>query len=170
MEQEWCQSVTDATAVFTRIDRDLGALDSWVSLDEHKLKEFEMTLHSFEDDYSWVLFRVHALEQKKKEYEERIEMLEMGVAFLKSNMQVDAMRIQRLEECLEDIVATMATMSKHLCSCKQKSPVASPRAGSLLEYASDDTYVTPLMVLETRVLMRPVGELEVTVNQVGSGG
>jgi len=40
------------------------------------------------------------LEQKKKEYEERIETLEMGVAFLKSNTQVDTMRIQRLEECL----------------------------------------------------------------------
>jgi len=64
----------------------------------------------------------------------------------------------------------MASMSQHLCLCGQKSPVASPRTGSLLEYTSDSAYVTPLMASTDRVLMRPVGELEVTVNQVGSGG
>jgi len=43
-------------------------------------------------------------------------------------------------------------------------------ARSLLEYASDEAYVTPLMASDDRVLMVPVGELEVIVNQVGSGG
>ena len=32
----------------------------------------------------------------------------------------DAMRIQRLEERLEDVVSTMAAMSDHLCSCNKK--------------------------------------------------
>jgi len=71
---------------------------------------------------------------------------------------------------VEDVVSTMATMSGRLCSCGQKSPVASPRVGSPLEYASDSAYVTPPMASADRVLMRLVGELEVTVNQVGSGG
>jgi len=44
--------VTDATAVFVRINHDLSALDGRVGLDEHKLKEHEAMIHSFEDDYS----------------------------------------------------------------------------------------------------------------------
>jgi len=79
LEREWRQSVTDATAVFSRIDRNLGALDGRVRLDKHKLKEHEAMIQSFEDNYSRVLFRVHALEQKKKEYEERI-VLKMAVS------------------------------------------------------------------------------------------
>jgi len=35
-------------------------------------------IKSFEDDYSQVLFRIHALEQSKKEYIKRIKTLEMG--------------------------------------------------------------------------------------------
>jgi len=85
LEREWRQSVTDATTVFSRIDKDLGALGGRVGLDEHKLQEFEAIIKSFEDDYSRILFRVHALEQKKKEHEERIETLEMSVAFMESN-------------------------------------------------------------------------------------
>jgi len=120
LEREWRQSVTDATTVFSRIDKDLGALGGRVGLDEHKLQEFEAVIKSFEDDYSQILFRVHALEQKKKEYEERIETLEMSVAFTESNSAADAMRIQRLEEHLEDVVSTMAAMSDHLCSCNKE--------------------------------------------------
>jgi len=65
-----------------------------VGLDEHKLKENEAIIKSFEDNYSQVLFRVHALEQSKKEYTERIETLEMSLAFAESNGQADVMRIQ----------------------------------------------------------------------------
>jgi len=120
LEREWRQSVTDATSVFSRIDKDLGALGGRVGLDEHKLQEHEAMIKSFEGDYSRVLFRIHALEQKKKEYEERIETLEMSVAFMESNGAADAMRIQRLEERLEDVVTTMTAMSDHLCSCNKE--------------------------------------------------
>jgi len=120
LEREWRQSVTDATSVFSHINKDLGALGGRVGLDEHKLQEFEAMIRSFEGDYSRILFRIHALEQKKKEYEERIETLEMSVAFMESNGAADAMRIQRLEERLEDVVTTMAAMSDHLCSCNKE--------------------------------------------------
>ena len=79
MEREWRQSVTDATAVFSRIDRDLSALGGRVGLDEHRMKEFKTMLDSFETDYSRFLFRLHALEESKKEYAERIESLEMSL-------------------------------------------------------------------------------------------
>jgi len=84
------------------------------------LQEHEAMIHSFKNDYSRVLFRIHALEQKKKEYEDRIETLEMSMAFIKSNGTADAMRIQHLEERLEDVVATMATMSDCLCLCNKE--------------------------------------------------
>ena len=112
--------MTDATTVFSHIDKDLEALGGHVGLDEHKLQEHETMIRSFKDDYSQVLFRIHALEQKKKEYEERIETLEMSVAFMESNGAADAMRIQHLEERLEDVVTTMAAMSDHLCSCNKE--------------------------------------------------
>jgi len=112
--------VTDATAVFSHIDKDLGALGGRVSLNKHKLQEHEAMIQSFESDYSRVLFRIHALEQKKKEYEEQIETLEMSVAFIESNSAADVMRIQRLEERLEDVVTTMAAMSDHLCLCNKE--------------------------------------------------
>ena len=124
MEREWRQSVTDATTVFSRIDKDLGALGGRVGLNEHKLQELEAMIWSFEGDYSQVLFRIHTLEQKKKEYEERIETLEMNVAFMESNGAADAMRIQCLEERLEDVVTTMAAMSDHLCSCNKEVRVS----------------------------------------------
>jgi len=108
------------TGVFSRINKDLGALGSQLGLDEHKLQEHEAMIHSFKNDYSQVLFRVHALEQKKKEYKDRIKTLEMSMAFQESNGTADAMRIQHLEECLEDIVATMSAMSDHLCSCNKE--------------------------------------------------
>ena len=112
--------MTDATAVFSCIDKDLNALGGRVGLDEHKLQEHAAMIQSFEGDYSRVLFRIHALEQKKKEYEERIETLEMSMAFVESNGGADAMRIQRLEEHLEDVVTMMAAMSDHLCSCNKE--------------------------------------------------
>jgi len=120
LEWEWRQSVTDVSAVFSRIDKDLGALGGRVGLDEHKLQEHKAMIWSFEGDYSRVFFRIHALEQKKKDYEERIETLEMSVAFMESNGAADAMRIQCLEERLEDVVTTMAAMSDHLCSCNKE--------------------------------------------------
>ena len=42
--------MTDATDVFSRIDRDLSALGGRVGLDEHRMKEFKMMLDSFETD------------------------------------------------------------------------------------------------------------------------
>jgi len=124
LEREWRQSVTDATTVFSRIDKDLGALGGRVGLDEHKLQEHEAMIKSFEGDCSRVLFRIHALEQRKKEHEERIETLEMSVAFMELNGAADAMRIQCLEERLEDVVTTMGAMSDHLCSCNKEVRVS----------------------------------------------
>jgi len=63
---------------------------------------------------------VHALEQNKKELVERVKTLEMGLAFTKSNGQVDTMRIQHLEEHLEDVVVTVAAMSDRLCLCNKE--------------------------------------------------
>jgi len=77
-------------------------------------------IQSFKADYSRVLFRIHALEQKKREHKDRIEMLEMSMAFVESNGAADAMRIQHLEERLEDVVTTMAAMSERLCLCNKE--------------------------------------------------
>ena len=120
MEREWRQSVTDATAVFSRIDRDLSALGGRVGLDEHRMKEFKTMLDSFETDYSRFLFRLHALEESKKEYAERIESLEMSLAFAESNAGVDATRIQRLEEQFDDLSNKVEHMQSKLCTCGGK--------------------------------------------------
>jgi len=112
--------VTDATAVFSRIDRDLLALSSRVGLDKHQILEFKTMLDSFETDYSRFLFRLHALEESKKEYTERIEALEMSLAFAESNAGVDAMRIQRLEERFNDLSNEVAHMQGQLCTCGGK--------------------------------------------------
>jgi len=120
LEREWRQSVTDATAVFSRIDRDLSALGGRVGLDEHRMKEFKTMLDSFETDYSRFLFRLHALEESKKEYAERIESLEMSLAFAESNAGVDATRIQRLEEQFDDLSNKVEHMQSKLCTCGGK--------------------------------------------------
>jgi len=112
--------VTDATAVFSRIDRDLSALGGRVGLDEHRMKEFETMLGSFETDYSRFLFRLHALEESKKEYAKRIEQLEMSLAFAESNAGVDAVRIQRLEEQFDNLSNKVAHMQGQLCTCGGK--------------------------------------------------
>ena len=82
--------MTDATTVFGQIDRDLSTLGGRVGLDEHKLKEHEEMIKSFEDDYSKVLFRVHELEQGRKAQLNLIEALQMDDAFYESNGAVDA--------------------------------------------------------------------------------
>jgi len=120
LEREWRQSVTDATAVFSRIDRDLSALGGRVGLDEHRMKEFKTMLDSFETDYSRFLFRLHALEESKKEFAERIESLEMSLAFAESNAGVDATRIQRLEEQFDDLLNKVEHMQSKLCTCGGK--------------------------------------------------
>jgi len=120
LEREWRQSVTDATDVFSRIDRDLSALGGRVGLDEHRMKEFKTMLDSFETDYSRFLFRLHALEESKKEYAERIESLEMSLAFAESNAGVDATRIQRLEEQFDDLSNKVEHMQGKLCTCGGK--------------------------------------------------
>jgi len=112
--------VTDATDVFSRIDRDLSALGGRVRLDEHCMKEFKTMFDSFETDYSRFLFRLHALEESKKEYAERIEQLEMSLAFAESNAGVDATRIQRLEEQFDDLLNKVAHMQGQLCTCNGK--------------------------------------------------
>jgi len=85
LEREWRQSVTDATAVFGRIDKDLSALGGRVGLDEHKLEGHEAMIKSFEDDYSKILFRVHELEQGRRAQLNLIESLQTDVAFYESN-------------------------------------------------------------------------------------
>jgi len=120
LEREWRQSVTDATAVFSRIDRDLSALGGRVGLDEHRMKEFKTMLDSFETDYSRFLFRLHALEESKKEFAERIESLEMSLAFAESNAGVDATRIQQLEEQFDDLSNKVEHMQSKLCTCGGK--------------------------------------------------
>jgi len=112
--------VTDATAVFSHIDWDLSALGGQVGLDEHQMKEFKTMLDSFEMDYSRFLFRLHALEESKKEYAKRIKALEMGLAFAESNAGADAMRIQRLEEQFDDLSNKVAHMQGQLCTCGGK--------------------------------------------------
>ena len=112
--------MTDATDVFSRIDRDLSALGGRVGLDEHRMKEFKTMLDSFEIDYSQFLFRLHALEESKKEYTERIESLEMSLAFAESNAGVDATRIQRLEEQFDDLSNKVEHMQEQLCTCGGK--------------------------------------------------
>jgi len=74
-------------------------------------------IKSFEDDYSRVLFRIHALEQAKKEHVNRIEILEMGLAFIELNGQADMMRIQRLEEQFDDLSNAVSMMQGKLCTC-----------------------------------------------------
>ena len=110
--------MTDASAVFSCINRDLSALGGQVGLDKHKLKENEAIIKSFKDDYSQVLFRIHALEQSKKDQAERIKTLEMGMAFVESNSQADAMRIQRLEEQFDDLLNAVGQTQDKLCTCK----------------------------------------------------
>jgi len=112
--------VNDATSVFSQIDHDLSALSGQIGLDEHALKEHKMMALACEDKCSCMLKRVIALEQANKEQVEIIETLEMGLVFVESNGVVDTMRIQCLEECLEDIVSTVAEMSNHLCSCNKE--------------------------------------------------
>jgi len=112
--------VTDATTVFSRIDRDLSALGGRVGLDEHRILEFKTMLDSFETDYSRFLFRLHALEESKKEYTERIEQLEMSLVFAESNAGADVMRIQRLEEQFDDLSNKVVHMQGQLCTCGGK--------------------------------------------------
>jgi len=57
------------------------------------------------------------LEESKKEYAERIEQLEMSLAFTESNARVDATRIQRLEEQFDDLSNKVAHMQTKLCTC-----------------------------------------------------
>jgi len=110
----------DATGVFGHIDRDLSALGGRVGLDEHKLKEHEAMIHSFEDDYVKVLFCIHELEQGRKAQLNLIEALQMDVAFYESNSAVDVQRIQRLEEQFDDLSNTVAQMQDKLCTCGGK--------------------------------------------------
>jgi len=102
--------VTDATDVFGRIDKDLSALGGRVGLDEHKLKEHEAMIKSFEDDYSKVLFRVHELEQGRRAQLNLIESLQMDVAFFESNSAVDTQRIEALEGRLDDLTNLVGHM------------------------------------------------------------
>jgi len=112
--------VTDATDVFSRIDKDLSALGGWVSLDEHKLKEHEAMIHSFEDDYSKILFRIHELEQGRRAQLNLIESLQTDVAFYESNSAVDAQRIEALEGRLDDLTNLVGHMQSKLCTCGDK--------------------------------------------------
>jgi len=120
LEREWRQNVTDATAVFGRIDKDLSALGGRVGLDEHKLEGHEAMIKSFEDDYSKVLFRVHELEQGRRAQLNLIESLQTDVAFFESNSAVDAQRIEALEGRLDDLTNLMGHMQSRLCSCGDK--------------------------------------------------
>ena len=84
------------------------------------MKEFKTMLDSFETDYSRFLFRLHTLEESKKEFAERIESLEMSLAFAESNAGVDATRIQRLEEQFDDLSNKVEHMQSKLCTCGGK--------------------------------------------------
>jgi len=120
LEREWRQSVMDATSVFSQINQDLSALGGRVGLDEHKLKEHKEMIHSFEDDYSNVLFRVYELEQGRKAQLNLIEALQMDIAFYESNSTVDVQRIQCLEEQFDDLLNMVAQMQDKLCTCGGK--------------------------------------------------
>ena len=112
--------MTDATDVFSRIDKDLSALGGQVGLDERKLMEHETMIRSFEDDYSKVLFRVHELEQGRKAQMNLIESLQTDVAFYESNSAVDAQRIKALEGRLDDLTNAVGHMQNKLCTCGDK--------------------------------------------------
>jgi len=75
---------------------------------------------SCKDDCAQMLKRIITLEQSSKEQAKRIETLEMGVVFCNSNGQADTMRIQHLEEYLEDAISMIAVMSNHLCTCNEE--------------------------------------------------
>ena len=117
MEREWRQSVTDATAVFGRIDKDLSALGGRVGLDEHRLEGHKAMIKSFEDDYSKVLFRVHELEQGRRAQLNLIESLQTDIAFYELNSTVDAQRIEALEGRLDDLTNLVGHMQSKLCTC-----------------------------------------------------
>ena len=89
-------------------------------MDEHKLKEREAMIHSFEDDYSKVLFRIHKLEQGRKVQLNLIEALQMDITFYESNSTVDAQRVQRLEEQFDNLSNTVVQMQDKLCTCGGK--------------------------------------------------
>ena len=120
MEHKWRQSVTDATAVFGQVDKDLSVLGGRVSLDEHKLKEHEAMIKSFEDDYEKVLFRIHKLEQGRKAQMNLIDALQMEVTFFESNSGAAAQRIQHLEEQFNDLSNKVTHMEGRLCTCGDK--------------------------------------------------
>ena len=77
-------------------------------------------IHSFEDDYSKVLFCVHELEQGRKAQLNLIEALKMDVAFYELNSAIDTQRIQRLEEQFDDLSNVVAQMQDKLCTCDGK--------------------------------------------------
>jgi len=91
-------------------------LGGQVGLDEHKLKEHEEMIQSFESDYSRVLFRIHALEQGRKSQMDLIEALQMDLAFHEPNSSVDTQRLQCLEEQFDDLLNVVAQMQDKLCT------------------------------------------------------
>lgn len=116
--------MTDATAVFDRIDKDLDALDTHVKLLELFHHGFEMAESVIDSDHSQFFNSVVRLTEENKKlkelvegYKERIETLEMGLAFANSNGQADAMRIQRLEEQYDDLRRDVSAMQDKLCTC-----------------------------------------------------
>jgi len=64
--------------------------------------------------------RADTLEESKKEFAERIESLEMSLAFAESNAGVDVTRIQRLEEQFDDLSNKVEHMQSKLCTCGGK--------------------------------------------------
>jgi len=77
-------------------------------------------IHSFEDNYMKVLFRVHELEQGRKSQLNLIKALQMDLAFHKSNSSVDAQRIEALEGRLDDLTNLVGHMQSQLCTCGGK--------------------------------------------------
>ena len=85
MEQEWCQSVTDTTEVFGRINKDLATLDAHLKTVELYCNGFKLTKSIFEDNCTKLLKRVLELESENKKLASKVEDLEMTIAFHDAN-------------------------------------------------------------------------------------
>jgi len=121
LEREWRQSVTDATSVFGRIDKDLSSLDGRLKAAEQCYNGFALTESELQRDNRLLLKRVLDVEEKNRKQSSEIDDLQTTVAFQEANGMVDTARIQKLEEQYDDLKNALSNIEARLCTCGDDS-------------------------------------------------